>query len=141
MTALITLEDYWRKQFTLVVFGIASFDDAEALGEFLESRSAAKLVCVAVKQERSYDPDRKTPTDSGAYDSVAQRLKITFRELDTGDYQTFLIPAPLEDLFTIDQTPTSACIAAYKQMLEGLTGKTLLFVNGGLTSDPNMILH
>ena len=128
--ALITLEDFERRQYTECIEGVRTMTDALNIAKCIASNSMAALKSVRWQEEKIYEGSGK---DGGAYDTVKQRLSVKVRS-DANDWFIFDIPAPNNNVFKKDQTGTLAILKTIKNVLDSATGKSWTVISHGLKS-------
>lgn len=128
--ALITLQDFQKRQYTECIDGVKTLDDALLIADFLASNSMAAVVSVRWQQERIFEG---TGTEGGAYDTVKQRLAVKLRS-SKNDWFIFDIPAPNDTVFDEDQTGRLTILNAIKTLIDSATGKEWQPIAHGLKS-------
>lgn len=128
--ALITLQDFQKRQYTECIDGIKTLDDALLVAEFIGQNSMAAVVSVRWQQERIFEGDGK---EGGAYDSVKQRLAVKLRSTEN-DWFIFDIPAPNDSVFKEDQTGKLEILKRIKTLIDTATGKKWQPIAYGLKS-------
>lgn len=128
--ALITLQDFQKRQYTECIDGVKTLDDALLIADFLASNSMAAVVSVRWQQERIFEG---TGTEGGAYDTVKQRLAVKLRSSEN-DWFIFDIPAPNDTVFDEDQTGRLTILNAIKTLIDSATGKEWQPIAHGLKS-------
>lgn len=128
--ALITLQDFEKRQYTECIDGVKTLDDALLVADFISSNSAAALVSVRWQQERIFEGEG---VEGSAYDTVRQRLSVKLRS-DENDWFMFDIPAPKDSVFTKDQTGQLVILREIKTLLDNATGKEWQPITHGLKS-------
>jgi hypothetical protein len=84
------------------------------------------------------DDGEWTSTDAGEhYDRVEQKMKMIFRDADSGDVVTLSIPAPNDNVFDAKQEPTPDAAEAIADAYASATtseSMDLMYKGGGLIS-------
>ena len=128
--ALITLQDFQKRQYTECIDGVKTFDDALLIADFLASNSMAAVVSVRWQQEKIFE---STGVEGGAYDTVKQRLAVKLRSTEN-DWFIFDVPAPNDSVFETDQTGKLPILNAIKTLIDSATGKNWTVIAHGLKS-------
>lgn len=129
--AYIIFRDIQEHYFTLILERCLSLQAAQSVADFLETKSAAKIIAYGFVQEFAYKG--KAAQETGYYDRVAQQLKLIFRR-DDGEILDFLIPAPLDSLIDADQEATPEILADAQALLQSSINSTLQPLSGGLVA-------
>lgn len=128
--ALITLQDFEKRQYTECIDGVKTLDDALLVADFIAANSAAALVSVRWQQERIFEGEG---VEGSAYDTVRQRLSVKLRS-NENDWFIFDIPAPKDSVFKEDQTGKIVILEEIKTLLDNATGKDWQPITHGLKS-------
>ena len=128
--ALITLQDFQKRQYTECIDGVKTLDDALLIADFLQEHSMAVVISVRWQQERIFE---RSGVEGGAYDTVKQRLAVKMRNTEN-DWFVFDIPAPKDSIFDTDQTGKLTILADIKTLLDNATGKDWQPITHGLKS-------
>ena len=128
--ALITLQDFQKRQYTECIDGVKTFDDALLIADFLASNSMAAVVSVRWQQEKIFE---STGVEGGAYDTVKQRLAVKLRSTKN-DWFIFDVPAPKDTVFDEDQTGKLSILDGIKSLLDSATGGEWQPIAHGLKS-------
>ena len=128
--ALITLQDFQKRQYTECVDGVKTMADAMNIAEFIAAHSMAALVSVRWQEEKIFEGAGQ---EGGAYDTVKQRLSVKVRNT-ANDWFIFDIPVPDDDVFTIDQTGKLPILQQIKTILDSATGQNWQPIAHGLKS-------
>ena len=128
--ALITLQDFQKRQYTECIDGVKTLDDALLIADFLASNSMAAVVSVRWQQEKIF---ARNGIEGGAYDTVKQRLAVKLRSTEN-DWFVFDIPAPKDNVFEEDQTGKYPILESIKTLIDNATGKSWTVIAHGLKS-------
>lgn len=130
---LITLEDHTGTQTTIVIEHVVDKASLSAIVDFVRSKSEAKIVSYIFEDITFVPAD--TANHGGAYDTVEQSLNMKYQNGDTGEYVSFVLPAPGQDTLNDQQLNTDIFASDVRYMLEhNTTHATLLYRRGGLNS-------
>ena len=128
--AMITIQDFERRQFTVCVNGVKTQTDAQNLADVMQQHSMGAVVAIRWVAEILYN---SAGGEGGCYDTVNQRLSVLLRD-ENSEKINFDIPAPRDSCFTADQEGNIDILRTIKTTLEAATGKTLTVVSHGLKS-------
>lgn len=128
--ALITLQDFQKRQYTECIDGVKSLDDAMNIAEFIAANSMAALKSVRWQEEKIFEGEGR---EGSAYDTCKQRLAVKLRSTEN-DWFIFDIPAPNDSVFKEDQTGKLEILKRIKTLIDNATGKSWTVIAHGLKS-------
>lgn len=128
--ATVTLEDSSGNVATVKVSDITNgISSAKAIADYMATHSDARVISYGISLAYTGDS-----TDEGDYDQVAQKMVYLFKDANTRKTLRFSVPAIRDEDVTTRQQATSDAAEDVKDLLQGQTGKTLVYRGGYLSS-------